>query len=95
MQTPVYPPGVDSIPSRSGDGADMMETPPGFGLIPSANTGGLEGARQLRSFKATYCGPKCRSAHHHADVEASFCFYMSTKEQSVIFGTTCSLVVFC
>jgi len=98
MGTPSYPPGFDSIPSKSGDGADIMEIPappPGFGPIPSANTGGLEGAVQMRSFKAAYCGPKCRSAHHHADVEASFCFYMSIKEQSVVFGAFCLLLVFC
>ncbi len=89
------PPRFHSIPSRSDDGADLMEPPPGFGPIPTAITEGLEYARQLRSFKAVYCGPKCRSAHHHADVDACFCFYMSIKEQSMSFGTTCSLLVFC
>ena len=72
-----------------------MEPPPGFGPIPFANTEGLEYAPQLRSFKAAYCGPKCRSAHHSADAETSFCFYMSIKEHSMSVGTTCSLLVFC
>ena len=73
----------------------MMEPPPGFGPIPTANTEGLEYALQLRSFKAVYCGPKCRSVHHPADVEACFCSYMSIKQQSTSSCITCSLLVFC
>ncbi len=95
MQTPLHQSGVDSILSRSGDGADIMETPPGFGPVPSANPESLTGALQLRSLTAAYCGPKCRSAHHPADVDASFCFYMSTKQQSEDFGTSCLLLVYC